>query len=80
MMTPQNNGQDSDDLCEAYVMLDGGIDDKEDHESPQADKTLIVKRANLQFNDKSYKCLDWQGGWGSTKVIAWSCHNSGTVM
>ena len=34
-------------------MLDGQIDDKEDHSSPCADKTLIVKRASLQFNNKS---------------------------
>ena len=60
MMSPQNNGNDSDDLCEAYVMLDGVIDDKEDHESPQADKTLIVKRAKLQFNDKSCVVLSFE--------------------
>ena len=60
MISPQNNGQDLNDLCEAYVMLDGGIDDKEDHESPQADKTLIVKRANLQFNDKSCVVLSFE--------------------
>ena len=45
--------QDVHDICEAYVMLDGDSDDKEDHESPCNDKTLIVKRAELQFNDKS---------------------------
>jgi len=40
------------DVCEAYIMLDGSIDDKDDHESPYTDQTVIVRRANLQFNNK----------------------------
>ena len=41
-------------------MLDGESDDKEDNESPLNDRTLIVKRANLQFNDKSCVVLSFE--------------------
>ena len=40
-------------------MLDGGTDN-EDHESPLNDRTLVVKRANLQFNDKSCVVLSFE--------------------
>ena len=52
MMKLEGVHQSSVDNCEAYVMLDGCIDSKDDHESSFDDKTLIVNRANLQFNNK----------------------------
>jgi len=60
MVKPLRVYEDSADICEAYIMLDGKIDDKEDHESPFADQTLIVKRANLQFNNKSCVALSFE--------------------
>ena len=41
-------------------MLDSGIDDKEDNESAFEDRTLIVKRANLQFNNKSCVVISFE--------------------
>ena len=52
MLQPHVLQPDLTDVCEAYIMLDGSIDDKEDHECPYTDSTLIVRRANLQFNNK----------------------------
>ena len=52
MQNPDASKLSSNGLCEAYIMLDGNIDDVEDHESRYTDSTLIVRRASLQFNNK----------------------------
>ena len=45
---------------EAYLMLDSVIEDKDDHYSKCDDRTLVVKRANLQFNGKSCVVLSFE--------------------
>ena len=45
---------------EAYIMLDENDDNKEDHDSPYDDQFLIVKRANLLFNDKECVVLNFE--------------------
>ena len=52
--------EDSEVAIEAYTMLDSGIDDKEDNDSTFEDRTLIVKRANLQFNNKSCVVISFE--------------------
>ena len=42
------------------MLLDEGIEDKEDHYSPFKDHTLLVNRANLQFNNKSCVVLSFE--------------------
>ena len=42
MQIPQELNKNSDEGCEAYMMLDVGFDDKEDHQSDFADHTLLV--------------------------------------
>lgn len=60
MLNPNAAELNSNNICEAYIMLDGSIDDKEDHESRYSDSTLIVRRASLQFNNKSCVVLSFE--------------------
>ena len=57
---PHRCERDLEGRCEAYLLLDGGIEDKEDHDSICDDRTLLVKRANLQFNNKSCVVLSFE--------------------
>ncbi len=47
IMLDKDRIEEDSRLFEAYIMLDGSIEDKEDHESSVTDRTLVVKRANL---------------------------------
>ena len=60
MLNSDEIDQESDEAIEAYIMLDSVIDDKEDSDSTCADRTLIVKRANLQFNNKSCVVISFE--------------------
>ena len=47
MLMSERDEVPAEGKCEAYIMLDSEIEDKEDHYSKCDDRTILVKRANL---------------------------------